>query len=192
MRLLPHWVLSDKFPAFYDSESATAIEQTAKLYAAVNELIAEYNKFVDGVNLQIKEFIDSSHKDFETFTVGIRQEFQDFIDVVELKIKAQDKEISDRLSQQDEDIANAISYMKSNLHSSIVSIINEMRENGELTQDLLDAFEELQQFIENFELKFLYDEESKALTILAVNGTDINKEIVTEYNADNKSLTLSL
>lgn len=181
MRLLPHWVLSDKFPAFYDSESATAIEQTAKLYAAVNELIAEYNKFVDGVNLQIEEFIDSSHKDFETFTVGIRQEFQDFIDVVELKLKSQDKEIDD-----------AITYMKSNLHSTITHLINDMRENGELTQDILDAFEELQQFIENFELKFLYDAECKSLTILAVNGTDIHKEIVSEYNADDKSLTLSL
>ena len=53
MQLLPKWVLTENRPAIYDSESATAIQQTAKLYGAVQELIGEYNGFSEKVNAEI-------------------------------------------------------------------------------------------------------------------------------------------
>ena len=53
---LPHWVLTDKFPSVYDRESVTAISMVAKLYGKMEELIADYNEFVDGVNHAIAEF----------------------------------------------------------------------------------------------------------------------------------------
>ena len=40
---LPKWVLPNNYPAFYDSESATAIEMVAKLYGAMKTLIEEHN-----------------------------------------------------------------------------------------------------------------------------------------------------
>lgn len=138
MQKLPHWVLPDKFPALYDTESATAIEMTAKVYGAMNNLIEEYNKFVDGVNAEIEKFEGDTNKDIELFKTAIAQQFQDFIDVVELKIQSQDNEI-----------ANAIAYMKDNLSDSVNSLLNEIRENGELTQDILTAFNRLEDNLEN-------------------------------------------
>lgn len=151
MNLLPHWVLTDKFPAFYDSDSKTAIEQTARVYAAMQTLIAECNSFVDSVNQHITDFENGAKKDYEVFTTELRQEFQDFIDVIELKIQSQDKKISDTLSEQDEQISDAINYMKTNLRATITALIEQMRENGELTEDILAAFEDVTKRIETLE-----------------------------------------
>lgn len=84
---LPHWVVPNKFPAFYDSESATAIEMTAKIYKHVESLIDDYNKFADTVNTSIEEFENGVTTDIELFKVSMRQEFQDFIDIIELRIR---------------------------------------------------------------------------------------------------------
>lgn len=181
MKLLPHWCLTDKNPAFFDMDSKTAIEQTARIYAAMQELIAEYNKFVDGVNLQIEEFINDTNKDYEVFRTGLRQEFQDFIDIVDLKLMSQDKELE-----------NAINYMQTNLNSTVAALINEMRENGELTNDIMAAFEELESFILNFHLEFSYNEKDESLSVMAVNGSAIKKTVNETYNSDTESLTLTI
>ena len=87
MKELPHWGLRDKHPSIYDRESATAIEMVSKLYGKVNEIISNYNSFLERVEKRIDDFEDSNDKNYEVFTIGLRQEFQDFIDVVELKLK---------------------------------------------------------------------------------------------------------
>lgn len=114
MKLLPHWVLTDSHPAFYDSESATAIEQTARVYAAMQSLISEYNSFVDSVNKTIEDFKTGAQNDYSVFQVAIRQEFQDFIDLVNLKIQAQDAVIAD-----------AVNFMKTNLETAIHSLLGD-------------------------------------------------------------------
>lgn len=86
MKLLPNWVLPDTLPAYMDYESKTAVEQTYKVYKAMNELIADYNSFIDSTNKTLTDFIAKYEGDIETFTTAMRQEFQDFIDVVELKL----------------------------------------------------------------------------------------------------------
>ena len=133
MNLLPHWVLTDKFPAFYDSESKTSIEQTARVYGAMQELIKEYNSFVDSVNQHILDFENAAKKDYEIFTTAIRQEFQDFIDVVTLKIQSQDSIIED-----------AVSYMKTNLSESIDAALLEMRANGSFSQEVLKVYADME------------------------------------------------
>lgn len=133
MNLLPHWVLTDKFPAFYDSESKTALEQTARVYGAMQELIKEYNSFVDSVNQHILDFENAAKKDYEIFTTAIRQEFQDFIDVVTLKIQSQDSIIED-----------AVSYMKTNLSESIDAALLEMRANGSFSQEVLKVYADME------------------------------------------------
>ena len=75
MKKLPHWVIPDVYPALYDTESATAIEMTAKLYAAISELIGDYNNWVDNVNNIISEFTNATKEDYELYAKnhGIRQ-----------------------------------------------------------------------------------------------------------------------
>lgn len=117
MKLLPKWCITDKYPALYDIESATAIEQTAKLYGAMNELIEEYNAFVDKINADVEAFINGSKADFELFTTGLRQEFQDFIDVIELKIQAQDKAIDDAIASMNTQLEEGLAQITATLNS---------------------------------------------------------------------------
>lgn len=86
MKLLPEWILTSGLPAFRDGESKTAIEQTYKLYQAMQQLIVEYNAFVEHVVEENRRFKEEYQSDIEIFTTEMRQEFQDFIDVVELKL----------------------------------------------------------------------------------------------------------
>lgn len=56
--LLPPWVETGLQPAFYDKESGTVLQQTSRMYAKVNELIASYNKFAQDLTEQQEEFED--------------------------------------------------------------------------------------------------------------------------------------
>lgn len=136
MTQLPHWCITDLQPAFYDTDSRTAVEQTGILYAKVKELIDIYNAFVDKVNEHIEEFEDGTNKSIEVFTIGMRQEFQDFIDIINLKVK-----------DQDIIIADAVSYMKENIISTTNSVIADMYEN------------------DKFYMNVDYDEENEEISI---------------------------
>lgn len=68
MKMLPKWVIPSVTPAVHDLESDTVIEQTAKMYAAMQNFITEYNNFVDTVNEQTEKFTDAeaeARADFE-------------------------------------------------------------------------------------------------------------------------------
>lgn len=91
INLLPKWNLHSNRPTFYDTDSVTMLELAAKLHGAMNELITEYNQFVENTNATIQNFIDSTNQDQETFETALRQEFQDFIDIVDLKLKAMEE-----------------------------------------------------------------------------------------------------
>ena len=103
---LPFWRLTNKYPAFYDTESGTAIEQTAKLYGAMRDLIDAYNKFVEETNNAMEAHGEATSKEHEEFETAIRQEFQDFIDTIELRLNGMPDaeavaEISSKLSGLD-------------------------------------------------------------------------------------------
>lgn len=109
MKLLPQWVLTHLKPGFYDVESGTTIEQTAKVYKAMNELIEEYNTFVDNWNTRIEEFNSGVISDNEAFRIALRQEFQDFIDVVALKVTELEHYAKNTISSELEQVFKEIS-----------------------------------------------------------------------------------
>ena len=86
IKLLPNWLLTGQRPAFYDTESVTVIELAANLQGKMNELINDYNAFVNTINATILDFMGQSKADQEAFEVAMRQEFQDFIDVIDMKV----------------------------------------------------------------------------------------------------------
>lgn len=86
MKLLPNWLLTPGLPVSNDLESSTFPEMVYKIYGKMNELITEYNAFVDDTNTKLANFVDKYNQDIEEFTLSMRQEFQDFIDTVDLKI----------------------------------------------------------------------------------------------------------
>ena len=159
VKLLAHWCVTDFQPAIYDVDSATAIEQTAKVYAKMQELVTAYNTFVDNVNKHILEFEDGTNKSIEVFQVGIRQEFQDFIDIINLKIKDQDKVIAD-----------AVTYMKEHL----VQTIKDLNESGELNEVITSAVTDVEQR--------LLSEQQEYESNLTIRQTNYETSLTEEVN----------
>ena len=108
MLKLSHWCLTNTHPAMYDHESVTTIEMTAKLYGAMNQLIEEYNGFVDALETSFEEFKKAHDGDDELFRVGMRQKFQDFIDIVDLKTKELELHMKTNLKQTAETMLKEI------------------------------------------------------------------------------------
>ena len=107
IELLPKMYLHGNRPSFYDSDSVTVLELSAEMRAKMNELIDDYNKFAEGVNVKIEEFITKQDADWETYKTAMRQEFQDFIDVINIKYDAQEARIDGKIGAV-EDAINAL------------------------------------------------------------------------------------
>ena len=146
LRHLPHWVLTDTLPAFYDCESATAIQQTAKLYGKIQELITIYNDFVRDINRYITEFEDGIIKDFNCFQNCVIKTMNDYIESIDTKIELQDNKIQE-----------AIDYMKNNLVSTVTTLFNQAIASGDITATLYEDYDS--------------DDESLVLSIVASEGS---------------------
>lgn len=106
MWLLPHWKLTDNFPAFYDTESGSAIEQTAKVYGAMRTLIEEYNKFADNLNKALESFELETKEDQECFKKCVTELIENYIKSIDIKIDKQDLKIDDAISQALSDVVS--------------------------------------------------------------------------------------
>lgn len=133
MKLLPKWVLTDRNPAFYDTESGSAIEQTAKVYGAMNELIGEYNDFVDKVNASITEFETEGNQSLDCLANKIIKIVNDYIFMLDEKVKRQDRTINE-----------AIVYIKDNIAESVELVLSEMKESGELDDIIFSALSNIE------------------------------------------------
>lgn len=133
---LPKWILTNKFPAFHDVESLTAIEQTARVYGKINELIDNYNSFAENINKTLEEYARADQEEEEAFKNGLRQEFQDFINVVDLQIRDLEQ------------------YVKVNLNSEIRKLWNELNDNGDIQELINKTLEELITKVDNIKLSW--------------------------------------
>lgn len=73
MRLLPKWALLNPPSAIYDLESVTPLQQTARVYGAMNDMIREYNSFADQINKEIVEFIISGETEISNFKESVEE-----------------------------------------------------------------------------------------------------------------------
>lgn len=151
MRLLPHWVLTDIRPAFFDSDSGSAIEQTARVYGAMQELIKEYNDFVDKANKTIEEYGITSETEIKRFEECITKMFATHREAVEIEIRNQNLKI-----QQAED------YMKNNIGETAVNLLEEQLASGALS------------------ISLYYDEENEEAFIIGVNNNEQINDILEE------------
>lgn len=78
VEFLPPWVETGLQPAFYDKESGTVLQQTARMYARVNMLIRMFNK----LSKQTKETVDHYVEEF-TSLYNYVHDFLDNLDVQE-------------------------------------------------------------------------------------------------------------
>lgn len=175
---LPHWCMTDKFPAFYDTESVTVIEQTARLYAIMQKLIEDYNKFVTETNTTIETFINDSNADQKEFECRMTKVIHDYLDYMDTKIKNQDKVIAD-----------AVAYMKENLKTSITDLISQMHESGEFDEAVLNAIDNIGARVVTLETTTGEHATKIENLITRVISLESN-HLTTEYDTENKKLTL--
>lgn len=131
MKLLPRWIFTKGLGAFYDGESATCMEQTFKVYEAMNSLITEYNEFVDTTNKTITDFVAESEQNFDEFAIGLRQEFQDFIDTIDLKVVALNQAFDELKGDWDvlsADLRNELATSLSEFNTSFTTTITNLVE----------------------------------------------------------------
>ena len=114
VEFLPPWVETGLQPAFYDKESGTVLQQTARMYAKVNQLVASVNNqnaTIDDYISKFNELHDYVYDYFEN--LDVQQEINNKLDqmmksgelsdlissyvnaYVDPKIEAQDRDISD-------------------------------------------------------------------------------------------------
>ena len=90
VEFLPPWVETGLQPAFYDKESGTVLQQTARMYARVNMLIRMFNK----LSKQTKETVEEYIEKFTELSTYVHDYFAN-LDVQE--------EINNKLDQMAED-----------------------------------------------------------------------------------------
>lgn len=122
MWMLPHWKLTDNHPAFYDTESGSAIEQTAKVYGAMRTLIEEYNKFADNLNKALESFELETKEEQDCFKKCVTELIENYIKSIDIMIDKQDLKID-----------KAIQYMTDNIVSTTTELLNEAIEAGQIT-----------------------------------------------------------
>ena len=147
MRYLPKWALVNPFPAVHDLESLTAIQQTARVYGAMNEMIEEYNKFADQINKEIEEFTGSSEKEITDFKQSIEKRIRckfELMDAAYAKMKVDIAKYAD--TKIEEIYAGYLGEYVTN-HTS--QIINQKIANGEI------------------EITLVYDPETESLEMVA-------------------------
>lgn len=108
MRLLPLWVATAKLPAFYDVESTTAIQQTAKLYGAMQEMITELNKYMEEVSATLTENEEEQKQIMKCFQQKIVEIVENFIKCVDTKIDKQNLKIEEQSTKLREEIYELI------------------------------------------------------------------------------------
>lgn len=163
IRPLPRWVLTNNYPAFNDTESVTAIEMVARLYGSMQELIKDYNEFVDRVNKEIEDFEAGLYEDFDSFKECIMKLVSDYIESIDIKIGLQDTKIDNAIAEQNSTIAEAVDYMKERIIETTTNLFNEYLQHGDIYVGL----------------KITYDAETEALTlgVEAMDTEQLNLEL---------------
>lgn len=80
--ILPPWVETGLQPAFYDLESGTVLQQTARMYAKVRELTVAFNQFSEDVSTEINNFERETNTEIERFENATNDEIERFEGVV--------------------------------------------------------------------------------------------------------------
>lgn len=131
IKKLPHWVLVDKFPAFYDADSKTTIQQTAEVYGKMNELIESYNKFIDIINTEFTNYENSTNKDILSFEQNINKIICDYMYKIDTQIVHQNRAIDEVYNK-----------FKNQMFETVEQLFNEMQDSGELETIIENAVSE--------------------------------------------------
>lgn len=78
VEFLPPWVETGLQPAFYDKESGTVLQQTARMYARVNMLIRMFNRLSKNTKEEVERFEGVVNDEIERFEGNVNTEIETF------------------------------------------------------------------------------------------------------------------
>lgn len=147
---MPKLVLTGTNPAFYDMDSKTAVEQTAKLYAKVQEIIDACNDFSDALQKEVDDFTSNQSYDYENYKNGLNKIMHEFIHSIDTKVDT------------------AVHYMTENLSGAVESMSSELIESlvNEKVGESLGSYETRLTTLENVEYSLVHDEVTESLTLV--------------------------
>lgn len=118
---LPHWVLTDLQPAFYDTEAVTVLELLSKIYGKIEELINDYNGFSSEIETTVNEFID----------------------IVNNKLDIQDEKINDAINYMKDNLIETVTslYEAGFENGDYVSQVSLSYDEDTETIEILDTME---------------------------------------------------
>lgn len=79
VEFLPPWVETGLQPAFYDKESGTVLQQTARMYARVNMLIRMFNKLSKQTKEEVESFEGTVNDEIERFEGTVNDTVEEYI-----------------------------------------------------------------------------------------------------------------
>ena len=123
INFLPPWVETNLQPAFYDSESGTCLQQTARMYAKVNQLVRSVNDQNETIADYIQQFID------------LKDYVEDYFENLDVQ-----EEINNKLEQMvtDGSLQSLIDYYFSGITAKVDAqnaVIEEFKEDVNSTID---------------------------------------------------------
>ena len=80
VEFLPPWVETGLQPAFYDKESGTVLQQTARMYARVNMLIRMFNKLSKNTKDEVERFEGVVNDEIEQFEHDVNETVDEYIE----------------------------------------------------------------------------------------------------------------
>lgn len=80
VEFLPPWVETGLQPAFYDKESGTVLQQTARMYARVNMLIRMFNKLSKNTKTEVERFEEVVNTRVTNFENSVNATVADYIE----------------------------------------------------------------------------------------------------------------
>ena len=101
VEFLPPWVETGLQPAFYDKESGTVLQQTARMYARVNMLIRMFNKLSKQTKTEIENFETTTTETVNEYIEKFN-ELHDYVHDYFDNLDVQD-EINNKLDEMFED-----------------------------------------------------------------------------------------
>jgi len=79
VEFLPPWIETGLQPAFYDKESGTVLQQTARMYARVNMLIRMFNKLSKNTKTEVERFETQVNEDMTQYKQDINETVANYI-----------------------------------------------------------------------------------------------------------------
>ena len=146
INFLPPWVETNEQPAFYDKESGTVLQQTARMYAKVNQLIRnvnEQNNIIDQQNNTIDEYIQKfidlkDYVDDYFDNLDVQQEINNKLDamvldgtlgnIIEPYLETFEAEIRDDITALEGAVGDK-TKLTTTLKTDLVNAVNSANEN---------------------------------------------------------------